>query len=318
MHTLYPAIKPYTTHFLKVDKLHELYVEESGSPDGIPVLFIHGGPGAGSTEKSRRFFDPEKYRIIVFDQRGCGHSRPHLELKDNTTQHLVEDIEKIRTFLKVDSWVLFGGSWGSTLALVYAQAHPSKVRGLILRGIFLARQQDQDWLYKPDGAARIFPDHWAHFVEIIPEEERGDMLKAYHRRLMGDNELARMNAAKHWSLWEGRISSLRPSQEMEDEAADPHFAMAIARIEAHYFVNDVFLKPGQIISNMGLIDQIPGIIIHGRYDMVCPLDNAAELARCWTQAELLVIRDAGHAAGEASITDALVRASDKFARQFED
>lgn len=318
MHTLYPAIKPYATHFLKVDDLHELYVEESGSPDGIPVLFLHGGPGAGSTEKSRRFFDPEKYRIIVYDQRGCGQSKPHLELQDNTTQYLLEDIEKIRRHLKVNDWVLFGGSWGATLALVYAQTHPAKVKGLILRGIFLARQQDMDWLYKAEGAARIFPDHWAHFLEIIPEEERSDMLEAYHSRLMGDDELARMNAAKHWSLWESRISSLRPNHDLEGEAADPHFAMAIARIEAHFFVNDAFLEPDQIISNVGLIDQIPGIIIHGRYDMVCPLDNAVELAKHWTESELQVIRDAGHAASEASITDALVRASDKFARKFDD
>ena len=318
MHTLYPAIKPYATHFLKVDAIHELYVEESGSPDGIPVLYIHGGPGAGTTEKSRRFFDPEKYRIVVFDQRGCGHSKPHLELQNNTTQHLLEDIEKIRKHLEIEDWILFGGSWGSTLSLVYAQAHPSRVKGLILRGIFLARQQELDWLYKPDGVARIFPDHWAHFEEIIPEEERSDMLKAYHSRLMGDNELARMNAAKHWSLWEGRISTLRPNHDLEGEASEPHFAMAIARIEAHYFVNNTFLKSNQIIRNMGLIDQIPGIIIHGRYDMICPLDNAVELASHWTESELQVIRDAGHAATEPSITDALVRASDKMASKFDD
>lgn len=317
MHTLYPAIKPYATQMLKVDPVHELYVEESGSPDGIPVLFIHGGPGAGSTEKSRRFFDPEKYRIIVFDQRGCGHSKPHLELKGNTTKDLVEDIERIRKSLEVDRWMLFGGSWGSTLALVYAQAHPARVMAMVLRGVFLARPQDQGWLYKKDGVARIFPDHWEHFLEIIPEDEQDDLLHAYHRRLTGDNELARMSAAKHWSMWEGRISTLRPNHEVEDICSDPHNALAISQIEAHYFVNDVFLQPGQILKNMSLVDQVPGVIIHGRYDMVCPLDNALELARHWTGAELQVIRDAGHAASEPTITDALVRATDKFARKFE-
>ena len=316
MHTLYPAIKPYATRMLKVDPVHELYVEESGSPDGIPVLFIHGGPGAGSTEKSRRFFDPEKYRIIVFDQRGCGHSKPHLELKNNTTQDLAEDMERIRKSLKIDRWMLFGGSWGSTLALVYAQAHPARVMAMVLRGVFLARSRDQDWLYKKDGVARIFPDHWQHFLEIIPEDEQGDLLRAYHRRLTGDNELARMSAAKHWSMWEGRISTLRPNHEIEDIYSDPHNALAISQIEAHYFVNDAFLSPGQIIENMNLVDQIPGVIIHGRYDMVCPLDNAVELSMHWAEAELQVIRDAGHAASEPSITDALIRATDKFARKF--
>ena len=316
MHTLYPAIKPYSTQMLKVDSVHELYVEESGSPDGIPVLFIHGGPGAGSTEKSRRFFDPEKYRIIVYDQRGCGRSSPHLELKGNTTQNLVEDIECIRKSLKIDRWMLFGGSWGSTLALVYAQAHAARVMAMVLRGIFLARPQDMDWLYKENGAARIFPDHWEHFKEIIPEEERQDLLHAYHRRLAGDNDLARMNAAKHWSLWEGRICTLRPNNEVEDICSDPHNALAISQIEAHYFINNAFLKPDQIIRNMNVIDQIPGIIVHGRYDMVCALDSAVELAKHWTEAELQVIRDAGHADSEPSITDALVRATDKFARKF--
>lgn len=315
MLTLYPAIKPYATHQLAVDSVHELYVEECGSPDGIPVLFVHGGPGAGCSDKSRCYFDPEKYRIILFDQRGCGRSKPHGLLDNNTSQALVEDMEKIRAHLQVDRWMLFGGSWGSTLSLLYAQAHPKRVMALILRGVFLARQKDLDWLYKPDGAARVYPDYWQHFEEIIPAAERGDMLKAYYDRLTGDNELARMNAAKHWSLWEGRISTLRPNHEVEEMCSDPHHALAISRIEAHFFQNNTFIKPDQIIKNMKFVDQIPGVIVHGRYDMICPLDNAQALADHWTLGELQIIRDAGHSICEPGIIDALVRATDRFARE---
>ena len=315
MHTLYPAIKPYATHRLAVDSVHQIYVEECGSPDGVPVLFIHGGPGGGSQERDRRFFDPEKYRIILFDQRGCGRSKPHAELDGNTTQNLVDDIELIRKKLDVDRWVLFGGSWGSTLSLVYAQVHPKNVLALVLRGIFLARQQDLDWLYK-DGASRVFPDHWRHFLEIIPEEEQEDLLSAYYSRLTGENELARMNAAKHWSLWEGRIATLRPNHDVEEHFADPHLALSLSCTEVHYFVNNAFLENNQIIDNMNLLDQIPGVIVHGRYDMICPLDNAQLLADHWTQSELQVIRDAGHSSSEPGIIDALVRATDHFAREF--
>ncbi|MGI9277252.1 MAG: prolyl aminopeptidase [Endozoicomonas sp.] len=315
MHTLYPAIKPYATHRLPVDSVHQVYVEECGSPDGVPVLFVHGGPGGGSQERDRRFFDPEKYRIILFDQRGCGRSKPHAELEGNTTQDLIEDIEFIRKKLEVKRWVLFGGSWGSTLSLVYAQMHPKNVMALILRGIFLARQEDLDWLYK-DGASRVFPDHWKHFLEVIPEEEQGDLLAAYYSRLTGENELARMNAAKHWSLWEGRIATLRPNHEIEEHFADPHLALSLSRTEAHYFVNKAFLNSNQIIANMNLLDQIPGVIVHGRYDMICPLDNAQLLADHWTRSELQVIRDAGHSSSEPGIVDALVRATERFAREF--
>ncbi|MGB0361162.1 MAG: prolyl aminopeptidase, partial [Endozoicomonas sp.] len=221
MRTLYPAIKPYATYHLQVDDIHELYVEECGSKDGIPVLFVHGGPGGGCTEKNRCFFDPEKYRIILFDQRGCGRSKPHAELKQNETPLLIDDIEKIREMLSIDQWLMFGGSWGSTLSLLYAQAHTERVSGLILRGIFLSRQQDFDWLYK-EGASRVFPDHWQNFLEFIPEAEHTDLLEAYHQRLFGDDELARMNAAKHWSLWEGNIATLRPNHELVDHFAEPH------------------------------------------------------------------------------------------------
>ncbi len=316
MHTLYPAIKPYHSQTLKVDSVHELYLEECGSPDGIPVLFVHGGPGSGCTEQDRRFFDPEKYRIVLFDQRACGRSKPHAELNNHTTTDLIEDIEMIREKLGIDRWMLFGGSWGSTLSLLYAQAHPKRVLAMILRGIFLSRQQDFDWLYK-NGACRVFPDHWQHFLELIPESEQDDLIAAYHRRLFGEDELARMNAAKHWSFWEAQIASLRPIQNLIDQAVDPHHALAISRAECYFFKNNSFISPNQIIDNMNLVTQIPGIIIHGRYDMVCPLDNAQTLADHWLKADLQIIRDAGHSSSEPGIIDALVRATDRMARQFE-
>ena len=314
MRTLYPAIKPYTTQHLQVDDRHEIYLEECGSEDGLPVLFVHGGPGAGCSERDRCFFDPQKYRIILFDQRGCGRSRPHAELEQNSTDLLLADIELIRTALGIDRWLLFGGSWGSTLALLYAQAHPKHVAGLILRGVFLARQQDLDWLYK-EGANRIFPEHWAEFLEPVPEHERGDLLEAYHQRLFGEDELARMNAAKHWSLWEGSVATLRPNHELVDDFADPHMALSLSRIECHYFMHKSFINPNQIIENMNRIAAIPGVIVHGRYDMICPVDNAQTLANHWPAADMQIIRDAGHASCEPGIVDALVRASDQFARR---
>lgn len=314
MRTLYPAIKPYGSQFLQVGDIHDIYVEECGSQDGIPVLFVHGGPGAGCTERDRRFFDPEKYRIILFDQRGCGRSRPHAELEQNTTSLLIEDIELIRRTLGVDQWLVFGGSWGSTLSLLYAQAHPKQVSGLIVRGIFLSRQRDLDWLYK-EGASRVFPDQWAHFVEPIPEKERGDLLEAYYQQLFGENELARMGAAKHWSLWEGNIATLRPNHELIDHFGDPHRALSLSRIACHYFRHKSFIKQNQIIEKMNLIASIPGVIVHGRYDMICPLDNAQALADHWPEADLQIIRDAGHASCEPGIVDALVRATDDFARR---
>ncbi|WP_257283710.1 prolyl aminopeptidase [Endozoicomonas sp. SESOKO1] len=314
MRTLYPAIKPYATRHLQVDDIHEVYIEECGSQDGIPVLFVHGGPGAGCTERDRRFFDPEKYRIILFDQRGCGRSRPHAELKQNNTTALIEDMELIRKSLEVEQWLVFGGSWGSTLSLLYAQAHPMRVSGLVVRGVFLSRQQDLDWLYK-EGASRVFPDHWAHFLELIPEGERGDLLEAYYQRLFGEDELARMNAAKHWSLWEGNAATLRPNHELVDHFADPHLALSLSRIECHFFKHNSFINPNQIIEKMNLISAIPGVIVHGRYDMICPLDNAQALADHWPQADLQIIRDAGHASCEPGIVDALVRATDDFARR---
>jgi len=309
---LFPEIKPYKRHHLKVDSVHTLYIEESGNEDGIPVLFLHGGPGAGTQSSHRRFFDPEKYRIILFDQRGCGGSLPHASLDDNNTPALVADIEKIRNHLGVDCWALCGGSWGSTLALVYAQAFPERVKGMVLRGIFLARQKDLDWLYL-DGANRVFPDAWDDFVRPIPKGERGNLIEAFNKRLTGKDELSRMAAAKAWSCWEAQCATLRPSHLLMDHYGEPRTALSMARIAAHYFVNHSFLEPNQILGAMDKISHIPGIIIHGRYDMVCPLENAMELSRLWENAGLNIIREAGHSSREPGIEDALVRATDEMA-----
>ena len=314
MHVLYPEIKPYKRHQLPVSDLHELYVDEAGNPDGVPVLFVHGGPGAACDASSRRFYDPAVYRIVTFDQRGCGRSTPHCELSENTTADLIADIETIRKFLGVDKWVLFGGSWGSTLSLLYAQAYPENVAAMILRGIFLCRQCDLDWLYR-DGANRIFPDYWQEFTRAIPELERDDLLAAYHEKLNGDDELARMSAAKSWSAWEGNCSRLRPSADSLAKFTKPHNALAMARIETHYFMNKGFIEENQILANMDKVADIPGRIIHGRYDMICPLDNALSLSHAWPAAELLIIRDAGHSASEAGTVDALVRATHDIAKE---
>lgn len=304
----YPAIKPYVTHSLQVDALHTLHVEECGSPEGLPVLFVHGGPGAGCEPWHRRFFDPEAYRIVLFDQRGCGRSTPHAELGDNTTQHLVADMEHIRAHLGIERWVVFGGSWGSTLALVYAEAHPERVLGLILRGIFLCRPAEIRWFYQ-EGASWLFPDYWEEYLRPIPEDERADLVGAYYRRLTGEDEIARMAAAKAWSRWEGKTSNLLPRKEVVDHFSEPYTALSLARIECHYFMNDTFLAPDQILRDAHRLADIPGVIVHGRYDVVCPLKNAWDLHQAWPRAELRVIPDAGHSALEPGIVDALVRAT---------
>lgn len=314
MQTFYPEIKPYQRHLLAVEPPHQIYVDESGNPDGIPVLFVHGGPGAGCGKYDRRFFDPEVYRIILFDQRGAGRSRPYAELEGNTTQKLVEDMEAIRTTLGIDRWVLFGGSWGATLSLVYAETYPERVLGMILRGVYLCRQQELDWFYR-DGASRIFPDYWQEFVQPIPAEERGDLMQAYYRHLTSDNELQKMAAAKAWALWEGRCATLRPNQDVVESFSDPHKALALACIEAHYFISGAFLEHDQILRDAHRLQSIPGIIVHGRYDMICPLENAFDLQKAWPDAELQIIRDAGHASREPGIVDALVRATDAMARR---
>lgn len=313
MLVLYPEIKPFATHRLPVSDLHTLHVEQCGNPAGIPVLFVHGGPGGGTDGNSRRYFDPEHYHIIVFDQRGAGRSTPHAELQHNTTQDLVADMEAIRKFLHIDKWVLFGGSWGSTLSLVYAQTWPERVLGLVLRGIFLCRDKDLQWFYQ-DGASRLFPDFWQDYRNHIPEQERHDMIGAYHRRLTGSDEIARMAAAKLWSVWEGCCSTLRPNPHVVERFSDPHIALALARIEAHYFVNQAFLEPDQILRDADRLAGIPGYIVHGRYDVVCPLDNATALHERWPESELFIIRDAGHSAVEPGIADALIRATQDMLR----
>ena len=315
MQNLYPEIKPYARHELAVEAPHVLYVDESGVPDGLPVVFIHGGPGAGCDALSRRFFNPNQYRIVTFDQRGSGRSTPYASLENNTTWDLVEDLERIRRHLGIEKWVLFGGSWGSTLALAYAQKHPERVLGLILRGIFLCRQQDFDWFYQ-EGASRLFPDYWQDYIAPIPVEERGNLMQAFHRRLTGSDEIAQMHAAKAWSCWEGRTATLRPNPQVVERFHER--ALAIARIECHYFVNQAFLEPGQLLRDMPRIAHLPGVIVHGRYDVICPLDNAWALHQAWPNSELQIIRDAGHAASEPGIADALVRAADALARRLLD
>lgn len=308
MHPLFPDIHPDQTHRLKVDDIHELYIEECGSPGGIPVLFVHGGPGAGCEEYHRRFFDPNVYRIILFDQRGSGRSLPHASLENNTTQDLVADMEKIREFLNVDRWVLFGGSWGSTLSLVYAETHPERVAGMILRGIFLCRPKEIQWFYQ-DGTSRMFPDFWQDYIQPIPEEERDDLVQAHYRRLTGEDEVARMASAKAWSLWEGRTANLVPKHEVVEFFGSPHTALSLARIEAHYFVNNCFLEPDQILRNADKLADIPGYIIHGRYDVICPLENAFELSRAWPLAQLEIVPKSGHSASEPGTIDALIQAT---------
>jgi proline iminopeptidase len=314
MHILYPDTHPYVQHSLAVESPHVLHVEECGNPSGIPVLFVHGGPGAGCEPYHRRFFDPQRYRIILFDQRGCGRSTPHASLENNTTQALVADMEAIREQLKVDRWLLFGGSWGSTLSLVYAETHPERVLGLVVRGIFLCRPQEIAWFYQ-QGASRLFPDYWQEYLAPIPEAEHGDLLHAYHRRLTGEDEMARMAAAKAWSLWEGKTATLRPSESVIDHFGNPFTALSLARIECHYFVNDSFLEPDQILRYASRLHGIPGVIVHGRYDVVCPVENAWQLSQAWSDAQLKIIGDAGHAASEPGIINALVQATDDFADQ---
>jgi len=313
---LYPRIKPYATHRLEVEAPHTLYIEECGEPEGIPIVFIHGGPGAGCLPYHRTFFDPEVYRIILFDQRGAGQSTPHAALEKNTTQHLVADMEKIRQFLGVKQWILFGGSWGSTLALVYAQMHPQHVLAMILRGIFLCREQELGWIYG-GGAARFYPEEWQEFSSLIPEEERNDLLRAYHQRLTGDNELARMAAAKAWAKWEAKTSAIQPSKTVLQSFTEPHTATSLSRIESHYFINQGFLRPNQILEDISRIENIPGTIVQGRYDMVCPMQSAYELYKAWPRSELDIIPDAGHSATERGIIDALIRATTHYGKEFD-
>lgn len=316
MLVLFPEIRPYAEHQLAVQSPHKIHIEECGNPQGLPVLVCHGGPGCGTVPLQRRFFDPEYYRIILFDQRGCGKSEPHLETHGNTTQDLVNDMEAIRQFLKIDEWIVFGGSWGATIALVYAIEHPDSVKALLLRGTFLARQQEFDWLYKEGGASRIFPEAWASFIKPVPQQERDNIVAAYSRRLRGTDELARLSAAKSWTCWEAHLSTLRPNHVFVDRLCEPHMALSVAVLETHYFANNGFLEPNYILNNLDKIQNIPGVLVHGRYDLVCPLDGAYAIQKAWPKAQLHVIRDAGHLASEPGIADALMRATRDFAQHF--
>jgi proline iminopeptidase len=309
----YPPIEPYKTQRLRVSALHEIYVEECGNPQGRAVLFVHGGPGGGIEPWHRQFFNPKHYRIVLFDQRGCGKSTPHAELAENTTWDLVADMERIRERLGIDQWVVFGGSWGSTLALAYAQAHPQRTRGLILRGIFLLRDSEIRWFYQ-EGASWLYPDAWEHYVAAIPEAERGDFVSAFHKRLTSPDARVRAAAARAWSIWEGATSKLFQSADMMARFGEDQFAEAFARIECHYFVNKGFFRcDDQLLVDVPKIRRIPGIIVQGRYDVVCPIRSAWDLHRAWPEAELQVVPDAGHAASEPGIMSRLVEATDRFA-----
>lgn len=314
MHILFPAIHPYQEHKLEVGDGHTLHVEECGNAQGLPVLFVHGGPGAGCTANDRCFFDPSIYRIILFDQRGAGRSTPHASLESNTSEHLTQDIEKIRTHLGIDKWVLFGGSWGSTLSLLYAIHYPDRVLGLILRGIFLCREKDLQWFYQ-FGASEVFPEYWQMYADFIPEEEQKDFIAAYYQRLTGSDELVQMAAAKIWSTWEAQCATLHPNKKVVDRFSDPHNARSIARIEAHFFQNKMFFPDNFILENADKFSDIPGVIIHGRYDMICPAENALALSAAWPKARLNIVREAGHASAEPGITDALILATNEMGAQ---
>jgi proline iminopeptidase len=312
LRTLYPAIEPYRTGRLRVSDLHEIYFEECGNPQGKPAIFVHGGPGAGCDAKARRFFDPDAYRIILFDQRGCGRSKPHASLVDNTTWDLVADMEQLRTHLEVERWQVFGGSWGSTLALAYSQTHPGRVTELVLRGVFMLSQFELRWFYQ-EGASAIYPDRWEHYIAAIPPEERGDLIRAFYRRLTSEDRATQVAAARAWSLWEASTSYLRMNEENLHKWGAEDFAIAVARIECHYFVNRGFLETeDQLLRGVERIRHIPAVIVHGRYDIVCPLQTAWALYKAWPEADLRIVSDAGHSAFEAGNTHELVSATDRF------
>ena len=312
--TLYDPIEPYDRGHLRVSSVHELYYEQCGNPNGKPVVFLHGGPGAGLVPDYRRFFDPEAYRVILFDQRGAGQSRPHASLEDNTTWHLVQDIERLREYFGIQQWLVFGGSWGSTLSLAYAETHPERASGLVLRGIFLCRPKETQWFYEDSqGASAVFPDAWDEYVRIIPESERVDIIGAYYRRLTSEDASVRIEAAQAWSTWEASALKLLPDQNMIDEFSEPEKAIALARIECHYFVNNCFFETDNyLLDHVNRIRHIPAVIVHGRYDIICPFMSAWDLHRAWPEATLKIIPDAGHAATEPGIVDALVKATDSF------
>lgn len=309
---LYPPIEPYRTGKLPLDARHTMYWEQSGNPRGAPALFLHGGPGAGATAVHRRFFDPDHWRIVIYDQRGAGRSTPLGETRDNSPAHLVADIERLRTELGIEKWLVFGGSWGSTLALDYAETHPGHCAGLVLRGIFLCRAAEIDWfLY---GVRRVFPEAWRAFAGFLADAERGDILAAYHRRLLDPDPSIHMPAARAWSSYEGACSTLLPNPETVAAFGDDRLALGLARIEAHFFRCHLFAGARDLIARIGQIRQLPGIIVQGRYDMVCPIGSADELARAWPASEYVIVPDAGHSAMEPGIREQLVLATERLKR----
>ena len=310
---LYPEIEPYRVSRLAVSAIHEIYFEECGNPDGKPVVMLHGGPGGGSNANMRRFHDPERYRIILFDQRGCGRSIPYASLEENTTWDLVADMERLRAHLGIARWQVCGGSWGSTLALAYAETHPDRVTELILRGIFTLRDAELKWFYQ-EGCSWIYPDAFQEYVKPIPPAERGDLIAAYHRRLTGFDRAAQLEAARAWSVWEGTTLSLLPDAERVTKFGLAEYALAFARIECHYFINKGFFdRDGQLIADAGKVRRIPGVIVQGRYDVVTPLRSAWDLKQAWPEADLRIVPDAGHAMTEPGIVHELIAASDRFA-----
>ncbi len=312
INALFPPIEPYHTEFVNVSPLHTVYVEECGNPCGKPVLFIHGGPGGGIRPFHRTFFNPLYYRIILVDQRGCGKSTPHAEIQENTLQDLIDDFEKIRRLLKIDQWMLFGGSWGSTLALAYAQTHPDCVSELVLRGIFLGRQKELEFIYQY-GASEVFPEAWEQYVALIPTDERTDLVAAYQKRLFGSDKNLQYQAAQAWASWEASISKLVYDQDFVDTYNDPEFALAMARIENHYFMNHLFLEPNQLLRDICKIRHVPAVIVHGRYDMCCPVSNAWDLHKAWPESELFIAPKSGHSATEPDIVSYLIHATNQLA-----
>ncbi len=311
---LYPEIEPFDSGLLRVDDVHEVYYEQCGNPRGKPALFVHGGPGGGFSPVHRRFWDPSRYRIILFDQRGCGRSAPHAELRNNTTWDLVSDMERIRERLEIERWQLFGGSWGSTLSLTYALEHPERVSEMVLRGIFLLRRREIQWYYQ-EGASRIFPEAWQKYLEPIPEDERNDMVGAYYRRLTSTDRNERIQAARAWSMWEGSTSRLVPDPDLVARTGETAFAEAFARIECHYFINGGFFQDDDhLLQNLQRITDIPAVIVQGRYDIVCPAESAYQLHQAWPKSELIIAPKSGHSALEPEITSHLVAATERFAR----
>lgn len=311
--TLYPAVEPYDSGRLDVGEGHSLYWEFCGNPDGKPVVFLHGGPGAGASPDHRRQFDPDKYRILLFDQRGCGRSTPHASLEANTTWDLVGDIEKLRDMAGVEKWMVFGGSWGSTLSLAYAETHPERVSELVLRGIFLFGRYEIDWMYRKGGASQLYPDKWEEFVAPIPQDEHDDLVEAYRRRLTGCDREEQLRCAKAWSKWEAEIVTLLPNAHVVEEFTDDEKAIAIARIENHYMANGGWLDDDQLLRDAGKLKGISAVIVQGRHDCCTPPAAAWELHKCWPEAELEIVPDGGHLFNEPGILDALVRATDRFA-----